>query len=108
LISSSRAATLAFIDQHPTTSQVMQHAHGRNFVVKCGGTGWCESNITKPKEKMWGKWHIISPLSEKVGGGVPRVPHLIASMSRRKANSRNHCYWKQITLLLKKLVNPWP
>jgi len=24
---------------------------------------------------MWGKWHIISPLSEKVGGTRPRVPH---------------------------------
>jgi len=25
----------------------------------------------KPKEKMWGTWHIISPLSEKVGRTRP-------------------------------------
>jgi len=30
---------------------------------------------------MWGTWHIISPLSEKVGGHIPREPHLIARMS---------------------------
>ena len=30
---------------------------------------------------MWGTWHIISQLSEKVGGRVPRVPHLIAPMT---------------------------
>jgi len=29
---------------------------------------------------MLGNWHIISPLSEKVGGRIPRVPHLIAPM----------------------------
>jgi len=31
---------------------------------------------------MWGTWHIISPMSETVGGtrGVPRVPYLIAPM----------------------------
>jgi len=35
----------------------------------------------KPKEKMWGTCHIISPLSEKVGGRVLRVLHLIAPMA---------------------------
>jgi len=55
--------------------------HERNFVVKCGGRGWCETNILRNlKRKMSGTWLIISPLSEKVGGRVPRVPHLIASM----------------------------
>jgi len=29
---------------------------------------------------MWWTWHIISPLSEKVGGRVPRDPHLIVPM----------------------------
>jgi len=29
---------------------------------------------------MWGTWYIISPLSEKEGGRVSRVPHLIAPM----------------------------
>jgi len=29
---------------------------------------------------MWGTWHTISPLSEKVGRRVSRVPHLIAPM----------------------------
>jgi len=24
----------------------------------------------KPKDKMWGTWHIISPFFEKVGGGA--------------------------------------
>jgi len=32
----------------------------------------------KPKEKNVGTWRIIFPLSEKVGGRVPRVPRLIA------------------------------
>jgi len=31
---------------------------------------------------MWGTWHIIFPLSGKVEGRVPRVPHLIAPMAR--------------------------
>jgi len=31
----------------------------------------------KRKEKMWGTWHIISPLSEKEGGRVPHVLHLM-------------------------------
>jgi len=30
---------------------------------------------------MWETLHIMSPLSEKVGGCVPRVPHLIAPMT---------------------------
>ena len=41
---------------------------------------------TKPKgEKCRGTWHIISPPSEKVGGQVPRVPHLIALKAGDKA-----------------------
>jgi len=45
------------------------------------GTSWCETNILQNlKRKCWGTWYIISPLSEKVGGNVPRVPHLIAPM----------------------------
>jgi len=37
----------------------------------------------KREEKMWGAWHIIYPLSEKVGMARPptRVPHLIAPMT---------------------------
>ena len=31
---------------------------------------------------MWGTWHIVSPLSEKVGGDAPHVPHLIAPMHK--------------------------
>ena len=25
--------------------KMVRHTHGRNFVVKCGGTPWCETNI---------------------------------------------------------------
>jgi len=55
--------------------------HKRNFAVKCEGDClvW-NQYITKPKEKTVATWHIIFPLSEKVGGRVPRVPHLIAPM----------------------------
>jgi len=36
------------------------------------GTGWCETNILKNlKTKCGGAWHIISSLSEKVGGTRP-------------------------------------
>jgi len=41
---------------------------------------------TKPKgEKCRGTWHILSPPSEKVGGQVPLVPHLIALIAGAKA-----------------------
>jgi len=33
---------------------------------------------------MWEAWYIISPLSEKVGGPLPLVPHLIAPMVTRE------------------------
>ena len=60
---------------------IMSCSHERNFVVKCVGTGLCETNILwNLKRKRWGTWHIISPLPEKVGGRVPHVPHLIAPM----------------------------
>jgi len=36
----------------------------------------------------WGTWHIISELSEKVGGRVPRVPHLIAPVCGTNSNNR--------------------
>ena len=36
--------------------------------------------IAKLKRKCRGKWHIISPLSEKAGGRVPSVLHLSAPM----------------------------
>jgi len=35
---------------------------------------------TKPKEKKVGDMAYYDPLSEKVGGHVPRIPHQIASM----------------------------
>jgi len=39
----------------------------------------------KRKEKMWGTWHIISPLSEKVGGGRPRFPPPNCAHERNKS-----------------------
>ena len=46
------------------------------------GTAWYATNISRNlKRKMWGTWHIIFPLSEKVEGTRPRVPHLIAPMT---------------------------
>jgi len=35
---------------------------------------------TKPKNKKWGAWYIMSPLSEKVGGHGSCVPHQISTM----------------------------
>ena len=29
-------------------------AHGRNFAVKCGGAGWCETNILRNLKKKCG------------------------------------------------------
>jgi len=53
---------------------------GAPFAPPRHGAGWCKTNILRNLEKMWGTWHIITPLSEKVGGRVPRAPHLIAPM----------------------------
>jgi len=40
-----------------------------------GGAAWCETNILRNlKSKMWGTWHIISPLSEKVGEKLTPCP----------------------------------
>jgi len=36
------------------------------------------------KRKMWGYIAYYIPMSEKVGGHVPRIPHLIAPMSECK------------------------
>jgi len=45
------------------------YAHGRNFVVKCEGTGWRETNMLRNVKRKCGEtWHIISPQPEKVGG----------------------------------------
>jgi len=39
------------------------------------GTAWCETNILRNlKKKMWGTWHIVSELSEKVEGTLPPCP----------------------------------
>jgi len=47
-----------------------------------GGTGWCETKILRNVKKEYGGTrYIISSLSEKVGGRVPLVPHLIAPMT---------------------------
>jgi len=55
--------------------------YGRNFVVICGGTAWCETTaLQNLKRKMWGTCHIF-PLSEK-------VPHLIAPMTATLASSQ--------------------
>jgi len=27
--------------------------HGRNFVVKCGGAAWCETNIVIRSKQKW-------------------------------------------------------
>jgi len=40
---------------------------------------------------MWARWHIISSLSEKVGGRDPRVPHIIAPMVVVTTYCRFHC-----------------
>jgi len=59
--------------------------HGCNFVVKCGGTAWCETNVLRNlKRKMWGGMAdgtIYSHCLKKWERCVPRVPHLIAPMT---------------------------
>jgi len=43
---------------------------------------------------MGGTWHIMSPLSQKVGGHVPRVPHQIAPMVvQHIINSQPCCHY---------------
>jgi len=57
------------------------YQHGRNFVVKCGGTGWCETNILQNlKRKCGGTWMLYLHCMKKRGGRSPRVPYLIAPM----------------------------
>jgi len=65
---------------HKTFDWAARWTQKHNFVVKCEGTAWCGTNILRNLEYNVGAWHIISALSEKVGGRVPRVPHLIAPM----------------------------
>jgi len=31
--------------------------HGRNFVVKCRGTAWCETNILQSSGRWWSKFY---------------------------------------------------
>jgi len=48
---------------------ITRYWHGRNFVVKCVGDNLAWNQyFTKPKEKNVGIWHVISSLSEKLGG----------------------------------------
>jgi len=59
-----------------------------------GGTGWCETNILQNiNRKCGGTWQIISPLSEKMGGRVPPVSHLIAPMIVPKGTLNNFNLW---------------
>jgi len=37
----------------PKDLRVRCSTHGRNFVVKCGGTAWCESNIVIRSMYKW-------------------------------------------------------
>jgi len=64
-------------------------AHGRNFAVKCGGAGWCETNILRNLKKKYGGHGTLSPHCLKSSGGtrgVPRVPYLIAPMPNNCAH----------------------
>jgi len=75
--------------------------HGRNFVVKCGGSlVWRAVGAAIYyeiwREKCGGTWHIIFPLSEKVEGRVPRIPHLIAPMPEC-FYVNNCCFWARAT-----------
>ena len=55
--------------------------HARNFVVKCRGTAWCETNILlNLKRKMWEDGILYYRCLKKWRGRVPHVPHLISPM----------------------------
>jgi len=63
------------------TTIIVAWNNWHNIFVKCGGDRLVLNQyITKPKEKTWGTWHIISPLSEKVRGPVPCVRQLIVPL----------------------------
>ena len=51
-------------------------AHGRNFAAKCGGTGWCETNILRNLKKKCGGHGILSPHCLKNSGGTRGVPRV--------------------------------
>jgi len=49
--------------------------HEHNFVVKYGGTAWCETNILwNLKRKMWGDMVYYIPIVCKSGGTCPLCP----------------------------------
>jgi len=53
----------------------MLKGHKRNFVVKCEGAAWRETNILRNlKRKMWGTWYIIFPHCLKKWGYASPVP----------------------------------
>jgi len=43
----------------PIASFLVAHSHGRNFFVKREGTAWCETNILRNLEKIWGGHGIL-------------------------------------------------
>ena len=49
-------------------------AHRRNFAVKCGGTGWCETNILRNLKRKCGGHGILSPQCLKQWGGRVASP----------------------------------
>jgi len=75
---------------------LVQRNHGRNFVVKCGGTGWCKTNILWNVKRKCGGHGILYPhCLKKWGGGVPGFPHLIAPMNETNHNAMQNTPPKQ-------------
>jgi len=55
--------------------------HKRNFVVKCEGAAWRETNILRNRQRsILGNGILYPHCLKKWGGRVPLVPHLIAPM----------------------------
>ena len=62
-------------------------SHGPNFVVKCGDDSLVWNQYTaEPEEKNVGDMAYYIPLSKKVEGHVPCVPHLIPTIFQVKVN----------------------
>jgi len=60
-------------------------AHGCNFAVKCGGTGWCETNILRNLKKQCGGHGILSHQCLKQWGDAWRPPCPLPNCAHAKA-----------------------
>jgi len=56
------------------TNNCPELINSQSFVVKCGGTGWCETNILRSLKRKCGGHDILYPHCLKIWGDVSPVP----------------------------------